>query len=269
MSQSVDTLTRRFDAFGIQSTEQSRRAYREMLFTTSGAAEFISGAILYDETNRQKGSGGTPLAEVLLSQGIVPGIKVDRGAEPLAGSHRGAGRSARPPLGVSWHGRPLREVAGRDPHHGNVAGSGVRERECARPRPIRRTDHARSRSLAEERALPPVCLKQSAMGPPVSALMREREAVPTLERGVPIGIEALMDQNLTSVNPNRAKDVGLRTDLRHTKELVELVEPEAKLEVLLHDVLDRHGRLNDKPAIVREFGEQSIGGSLDVFFSPI
>jgi fructose-bisphosphate aldolase, class I len=84
--ESVATLTRRFDPLGIRSTEQSRRAYREMLFTTSGAAEFISGAILYDETIRQKSSDGMPLAEVLSSQGIVPGIKVDTGAEPLAGS---------------------------------------------------------------------------------------------------------------------------------------------------------------------------------------
>ena len=84
--ESVATATRRFDPLGIPSTEQSRRAYREMLFTTPGAAEFISGAILYDETIRQKSSGGTPLAEVLLSQGMVPGIKVDTGAEPLAGS---------------------------------------------------------------------------------------------------------------------------------------------------------------------------------------
>jgi fructose-bisphosphate aldolase class 1 len=68
--------------WGIPFTEQSRRAYREMLFTTPGAAEFISGAILYDETIRQKSSGGTPLAEVLLSHSIVPGIKVDAGAEP-------------------------------------------------------------------------------------------------------------------------------------------------------------------------------------------
>ena len=74
--ESVATATRRFDSVGIRSTEQSRRAYREMLFTTSGAAEFISGAILYDETIRQKSSGGKPLAEVLLSQGIIPGIKV-------------------------------------------------------------------------------------------------------------------------------------------------------------------------------------------------
>jgi fructose-bisphosphate aldolase, class I len=83
--ESVATLTRRFDALGIPSTEQSRRAYREMLFTTPGAAEFVSGAILYDETIRQKSSDGMPLAQVLARQGIVPGIKVDTGAEPLAG----------------------------------------------------------------------------------------------------------------------------------------------------------------------------------------
>ena len=79
-------MTKRFDTLGIPSTEESRRTYREMLFTSPGAAEFISGAILYDETIRQKSSGGTPLAQVLASQGIVPGIKVDTGAKPLAGS---------------------------------------------------------------------------------------------------------------------------------------------------------------------------------------
>ncbi|NJO36780.1 MAG: fructose-bisphosphate aldolase class I, partial [Rhizobiales bacterium] len=84
--ESVATLTRRFDSVGIQSTEQSRRAYREMLFTASSAAEFISGAILYDETIRQTSSNGTPLAQVLSRQGIVPGIKVDTGAVALAGS---------------------------------------------------------------------------------------------------------------------------------------------------------------------------------------
>jgi fructose-bisphosphate aldolase class I len=83
--ESVATLTRRFDTLAIPSTEQSRRAYREMLFTTPGAAEFISGAILYDETIRQKSARVKPLAEVLVSNGIVPGIKVDTGAEPLAG----------------------------------------------------------------------------------------------------------------------------------------------------------------------------------------
>jgi len=84
--ETVPTLTRRFDALGIESTEESRRAYREMLFASPGAAEFVSGAIMYDETIRQKSSGGMPLATVLQSEGILPGIKVDLGAKPLAGS---------------------------------------------------------------------------------------------------------------------------------------------------------------------------------------
>lgn len=84
--ETVPTLTRRFDTLGIQSTEQSRRTYREMLFTAPGVAEFISGVILQDETIRQQGSGGMPLAQVLSNQGILPGIKVDTGAKPLAGS---------------------------------------------------------------------------------------------------------------------------------------------------------------------------------------
>jgi fructose-bisphosphate aldolase class I len=78
------TLTKRFDALGIRSTEQSRRAYRELLFTAPDAATAISGVIMQDETIRQKGSTGTPLAQVLASRGILPGIKVDTGAKPLA-----------------------------------------------------------------------------------------------------------------------------------------------------------------------------------------
>jgi fructose-bisphosphate aldolase, class I len=84
--ETIPTLTKRFDTLGIKSTEQSRRTYREMLFTAPGAAQFISGVIMYDETIRQKSSGGTPLAEALTGQGILPGIKVDTGAKPLAGS---------------------------------------------------------------------------------------------------------------------------------------------------------------------------------------
>ena len=67
--ETIPTLTRRFDTLGIQSTEQSRRTYRDMLFTSPGAAEFISGAIMYDETIRQKSSDGTPLAKALTGQG--------------------------------------------------------------------------------------------------------------------------------------------------------------------------------------------------------
>jgi len=84
--ETTPTLTKRFDTLGIQSTERSRRTYREMLFTCPGAVEFISGVIMYDETIRQRSSDGTPLAEILTARGIVPGIKVDTGAKPLAGS---------------------------------------------------------------------------------------------------------------------------------------------------------------------------------------
>ena len=80
------TLTRRFDALHIDSTPESRRAYRELLLTTPGVAECISGVIMQDETIHQPSSTGTPLADVLAQQGILPGIKVDTGAKPLAGS---------------------------------------------------------------------------------------------------------------------------------------------------------------------------------------
>jgi fructose-bisphosphate aldolase class I len=81
--ESVSTITKRFGALGVPSTPEIRRAYREMLFTTPGLSESISGVILYDETIRQTGAGGS-LAEVLARSGIMPGIKVDTGAKPLA-----------------------------------------------------------------------------------------------------------------------------------------------------------------------------------------
>jgi fructose-bisphosphate aldolase, class I len=84
--ETVPTVTRRLDALKIESTPDSRRAYREMFFTTSGIAEFISGVILQDETIHQRSSKGTALADLLAQQGIIPGIKVDNGAKPLAGS---------------------------------------------------------------------------------------------------------------------------------------------------------------------------------------
>jgi fructose-bisphosphate aldolase class I len=82
--ESTGTIARRFEAVGVESTEESRRAYRELLFTTEGAADFISGVILFDETIRQRASDGTPFPELLERQGIIPGIKVDKGAKPLA-----------------------------------------------------------------------------------------------------------------------------------------------------------------------------------------
>jgi fructose-bisphosphate aldolase class I len=83
--ETTPTLTKRFNALGIRSTEESRRTYREMLFTSPGVAEFIGGVIMYDETIRQNSSSGAPLAEALTTLGILPGIKVDTGAKPLAG----------------------------------------------------------------------------------------------------------------------------------------------------------------------------------------
>ncbi len=82
--ESAGTIEKRFDAIGVESTEESRRAYRDLLFTAAGSSELISGVILYDETLRQRSADGTPFAELLVRHGIVPGIKVDLGAKPLA-----------------------------------------------------------------------------------------------------------------------------------------------------------------------------------------
>jgi fructose-bisphosphate aldolase class I len=84
--ESVPTITKRFQALGIESTEETRRAYRSLLFTTKGAEEYLSGVILFEETLNQKADDGTPLAEVLSRRGILPGIKVDKGTTPLPGA---------------------------------------------------------------------------------------------------------------------------------------------------------------------------------------
>src|ERR687898_1611308 len=81
---STGTRERRFDKSGVEPPEESRRAYRDLLFTTDGVEEFISGVILFDETIRQSTSDGVPFAKVLADKGIIPGIKVDKGAKPLA-----------------------------------------------------------------------------------------------------------------------------------------------------------------------------------------
>ncbi len=82
--ESSGTIKKRFDSIDVESTEDNRRAYRELLFTTPESEEFISGVILYDETIRQSASDGTPFPRLLESRGIIPGIKVDMGAKPLA-----------------------------------------------------------------------------------------------------------------------------------------------------------------------------------------
>jgi fructose-bisphosphate aldolase class I len=82
--ESDGTIKKRFDSIGVESSEENRRAYRDLLFTTEGAEEFISGVILFDETIRQQSADGTPFPQLLSSKGIIPGIKVDKGAKPLA-----------------------------------------------------------------------------------------------------------------------------------------------------------------------------------------
>lgn len=83
--ESTPTIAKRLAGVGLESTEDLRRTYREILFTTPEIGEYISGVILFDETIRQRAADGTPFPEVLQSRGVIPGIKVDRGAKPLAG----------------------------------------------------------------------------------------------------------------------------------------------------------------------------------------
>ena len=83
--ETVPTITRRLAARTIESTGDSRRAYREMFFSTPGISEFIGGVIMHDETIRQRSSTGAPMVDLLAQEGITPGIKVDKGAKPLAG----------------------------------------------------------------------------------------------------------------------------------------------------------------------------------------
>jgi fructose-bisphosphate aldolase, class I len=82
--ESGGTIKKRFAPIGVESTEEHRHVYRELLFTTPGAEEYISDVILFDETIRQSASDGTPFPELLAAKGIIPGIKVDMGANSLA-----------------------------------------------------------------------------------------------------------------------------------------------------------------------------------------
>ena len=83
--ESSGTIKKRFDSIGIESTEDNRRAYRDLLFTTSGLSDHVSGVILFDETIRQAAHDAAPFPQQLAAAGMIPGIKVDTGAKPLAG----------------------------------------------------------------------------------------------------------------------------------------------------------------------------------------
>ena len=83
--ESSPTIKKRFASIDLESTEEHRRRYRELLFTAPGIEQYIGGVILFDETLRQATMEGVPFADLLSSRGIVPGIKVDKGAKALAG----------------------------------------------------------------------------------------------------------------------------------------------------------------------------------------
>ena len=85
LDESNPTCNKRFARYGIPQTEEMRRNYRELIVTTEGLGEFIGGAILYDETIRQKKKDGTPLIKLIIDAGIIPGIKVDGGVKEMAG----------------------------------------------------------------------------------------------------------------------------------------------------------------------------------------
>ena len=114
--ESSGTIKKRFDAIGVENTEDNRRDYREFMFRTPAMKDYISGVILFDETIRQKAKDGTPLVDIIEASGAVPGIKVDAGAKPLAGSagrdrHRRPRRPARALRRISQARRALRQMA--------------------------------------------------------------------------------------------------------------------------------------------------------------
>src|SRR5690554_3253881 len=83
--ESGGSTEKRFDSVGVESTEENRRQYRKLFFETPEIENYISGTILFDETARQKDDNGMPFPELLASRSIIPGIKVDKGLEPLPG----------------------------------------------------------------------------------------------------------------------------------------------------------------------------------------
>ena len=141
--ESTGTIAKRFDAIGVESTEETRRAYRNLLFTTAGMEQFIGGVILYDETIRQRADDGTPFAELLAAKGVVPGIKVDTGAKPMAlhpgrARHRGPRRAAGAARRVLRARRALREVARRDHDRRRHPDRRLHPRQRARAGALRR-----------------------------------------------------------------------------------------------------------------------------------
>ena len=139
--ESSGTIKKRFDAINVESTEETRRDYREMLFRSQEAmSKYVSGVILYDETIWQNAKDGTPLVKLIEQSGAIPGIKVDEGTQALAElprriDHRRARQARRAPEEILRARRTVRQMAGGDrhrqehPHHDRDPC----QRACARP----------------------------------------------------------------------------------------------------------------------------------------
>lgn len=161
MDESNGTCNRRFAAAGILQTEDARRAYRELLITTPGLGDSISGAILYDETIRQRTQGGIPFVEVLTDAGIIPGIKVDTGAQDMAG-HCGEKVTE----GLDDLRNRLKEYAARGARFAKwraviTLGDGMPSRGCIE---ANAQALARYASLCQEAAVVPIIEPEVLMG---------------------------------------------------------------------------------------------------------
>jgi fructose-bisphosphate aldolase class I len=111
--ESTGTIAKRFEKISVENNEENRRFYREILFTTPGMAEFICGVILYEETLGHKTQSGVPFAKVLTDAGVVPGIKVDRGAVAFTGSGSASGAKSQEKITEGLDGLPARMEAFR------------------------------------------------------------------------------------------------------------------------------------------------------------
>jgi fructose-bisphosphate aldolase class I len=153
-------MSKRLQGDGIESTEETRRRFRELMFTTEGIEQWIGGVILYDETIRQSTSDGTPIPQYLAERGIAPGIKVDTGAKPLAGS---PGETVTEGLdGLRERLAEYRELGGRFTKWRTVIniGENLPTRYCLE---VNAHCQARYAALAQEAGLVPIVEPETIM----------------------------------------------------------------------------------------------------------
>jgi len=219
--ESSGTIQRRFDSIGVASTSASRHAYREMLFTTQGIEQFISGVILYDETIRDSTQSGIPFPKLLAQLGIVPGIKVDLGTTDLAGFSE-----EKVTEGLDGLGKRLAEYRGLGARFAKwraviTIGPGIPTEGC-----IKANAHALAR---------------------YAALCQEAGLVPIVEP------EVLMDGDHTIQQCDQATEATLRTVY------AELAEQRVLLEgTLLKPSMVLSGKSSSNQASVKEVAEATI-----------